>query len=350
MTPRTRNRTGLNLSTRPTGKPADAADGSTAGAGTEGSAPPSATAAKRTGGAPAAKPKGKLLDNFGGGQALVADPFAIRAFDPAAVTGTPEEQLAALESAIEAAQAAGLESIHRARFRGEVEIGLLLAEIRKRELHLIKHGTIEEYGWERWGYRRSTLYELMDTAPIRLAVAQGVASGNPDTKERKAIEAGPDGKRPKGGKSAEAQQQPEIRAELSKSVALALLPVWRAEDGEHQVADLLGAAMDRATGRGAKMTAADVRGVRKDRGQTVTDDKLLPSEQEKREAVDRALANAAATAERLVETVAALMKAGTPPLDAEAAERHVKAITVAGKWLGRRTQVPAEIIDAEIVN
>lgn len=113
----------------------------------------------------------------------VADPFAPKLIDLDTLAGTDEEQLALLEGAIEAAQNTLADNVRDARFRAEVEIGFTLDAIRRRELHVEKFGTIENYGEKRWGYKRSTLYELMDTAPIRIAM-----SGNPDTSNRKGIE------------------------------------------------------------------------------------------------------------------------------------------------------------------
>ncbi|MBK6017720.1 hypothetical protein, partial [Streptomyces sp. MBT53] len=123
-----------------------------------------------------------LLSNLGGGRPAVVDPLQPQLIDRTKLPNAPEERLAAYEAAIEAARGTLAHTVTKAKFRAEIEIGFVLDAIREEELHLAKYGSIENYGDQRWGYKRSTLYELMDTAVIRLAAAAGrVVSGNPDT-------------------------------------------------------------------------------------------------------------------------------------------------------------------------
>ncbi|MEU8516386.1 hypothetical protein AB0C76_33105 [Kitasatospora sp. NPDC048722] len=350
MTP-PRSRTGLSFSTKSpgSGRTATANGRQTAATATDtntGTAPTTTATAEQPTAAPSQQAAAvQYLLNV---PATVADPFAPRLLDPEQVTGTPAEQLAVLEAAIETSRSTGLASIARAKFRAEVEIGFLLGVIRDRpDLYVPAYGTIERYGEQRWGYKRSTLYELMDTAPVRLAIANGRVSGNPDTGDRKAI-APPRRADDAPAAAPSVQPAPVIRAEISKSVALELLPAWR--DGEDTAVEILADAMKRAEQRGKRMTAADVRAAREDWGVEREDRGLTPSQEEQRRAVDKTLGDAVATAEKLIDTLDGLAKAGVPPLDAEAAERHVKALRAAGRWLNAKARVPEEILDAEVVS
>ncbi|MFI9005483.1 hypothetical protein [Streptomyces sp. NPDC053541] len=318
-----------------------------------------------------------LLSNFGGGLPAVVDPFAPQLVDRTRLPDAPEERLAVYEAAIETSRGTLADTVSRARFRAEIEIGFVLDIIRSEpELYVPQYGTIENYGRTRWGYKRSTMYELMDTAPIRLAAASGKAlSGNPDTKGRKAL--GPPAPRaaleaapadpaaqeddapaetaPAETAAARVAPRP-IPVELSKSVALEFVPVWRAQ-GEEVGLAIVAEADQKARESGRKLTAALAREVVKDWGALGTsegeevggEDALLPSERARREATNKALASAAAAVEKLVATLGKLDMESAPPLDHAEAERHAKAIRAGGRWLNGNVKIPAEVVDAEIV-
>ncbi|MGO4417278.1 hypothetical protein AB4Z54_00500 [Streptomyces sp. MCAF7] len=322
-----------------------------------------------------------LLTNFGGGLPARVDPLTPQPIDRDRLPAAPEERLKAYEAAIEAAQGTLAHTVTKAKFRAEIEIGFALDGIREEGLHVANYGTIENYGAQRWGYKRSTLYELMDTAALRLAAASGkVVFGNPDTKRRKALappaprpalESAPAGADPgpaeeQAGEAEAPKPVPAlVQAELSKSVALELVPTWR-EEGEEAALAKLAAAQQKAQEKGRRLTAALVREVVKDSG-AVRDSSgkgqeqdqggtgaLLPSERERREAVNKALADAATAADRLVTVLGKLDMNTTPPLDFTAAEKDVKAIRAAGRWLNSKVKVPAEgdadeVVDAELV-
>ncbi|MFF5809061.1 hypothetical protein [Streptomyces sp. NPDC012746] len=301
-----------------------------------------------------------LLSNFGGGlpAKVEADPFAPQLVDRTQLPAAPEDRLAAYEAAIETSRGILADTVTRARFRAEIEIGFLLDAIRSEpELYVPAFGTIENYGLTRWGYKRSTMYELMDTAPIRLAAVSGKAvSGNPDTKGRKALAPPAPRKALEAGTPAEDEAPAprpapprSLKVELPKSAALELVPVWK-EDGEETALAILADAVDTAETSGKKLTAAVIRKTRLDWGVTETPSKLTPSEEEQRRAVNKTLADVAATAEKLV---AALGKLGdeVPPFDRDAADKHVKAIKAAGRWLNNHATVPpgVEVVEAELV-
>ncbi|MGW5852010.1 hypothetical protein ACWFQ8_29370 [Streptomyces sp. NPDC055254] len=294
-----------------------------------------------------------LLANFGGGlPAAVADPFAPQLLDRASLPDDPEERLLAYEAAIETSRNSLAHTVMKARFRAEIEIGLALDGIRGDELHIPKYGTIENYGFERWGYKRSTLYELMDTAPIRIAAAAGKSvSGNPDTKGRKAL--GPPAQRQalEAGAPSTQTEAPtrSVKVELPKSAALELVTTWKKE-GEETTLAILADAVEEAETSGKKLTAALIRKTRLDWGVTETPTELTPSEEEQRRAVNKTLADVAATAEKLVATLGRLGEE-VPPFDSVAADKDVKAIRAAGRWLNTHAKVPAgvEVVEAEIV-
>lgn len=285
----------------------------------------------------------------------VADPFAPKLIDLDTLTGTDEEQLALLEGAIEAAQNTLADNVRDARFRAEVEIGFTLDAIRRRELHVEKFGTIENYGEQRWGYKRSTLYELMDTAPIRIAM-----SGNPDTSNRKgieppkprtAIDAGVGDETTKGKAAGAAQETPASRTvalKLSKSQALKLVSMWN-KAGEEATREALADAVEEAEKKGRKLTAAVIEAACIDRGVPQTSTSLPPSEEQRRREVNKALADAAETAEKLVITLGALDMEETPPLDHDAAERSIKALRAVGRWLSDRKKLKDPVQEAEIL-
>ncbi|MFD9151267.1 hypothetical protein ACFWDF_29130 [Streptomyces diastaticus] len=307
-----------------------------------------------------------LLSNFGGGLPAAVDPFAPQLVDRSRLPEAPEERLAVYEKAIETSRGTLAASVTRARFRAEIEIGFVLDAIRSEpELYVPQYGTIENYGDTRWGYKRSTLYELMDTAPIRLAAAAGrVVSENPDTKGRKALRAPTprpalESAQPETtveGTPDEAPDAPAtpraVKVELPKSAALELVPVWR-DQGEEVGLAILAEADGEAQESGRKLTAALVRKVVKNWGAEVEDQggrgELLPSEKEQREAVSRALAQAAATVNKLVATLGKLDMESVPPLDHAEAERHAKAIRAGGRWLNGHVKVPEEVVEAELV-
>ncbi|MFF8464843.1 hypothetical protein ACF071_29365 [Streptomyces albidoflavus] len=313
-----------------------------------------------------------LLSNFGGGLPANVDPFAPQLVDRSRLPQAPEERLAVYEDAIETSRGTLAASVTRARFRAEIEIGFVLDAIRSEpELYVPKYGTIENYGDTRWGYKRSTLYELMDTAPIRLAAASGrVVSGNPDTKGRKALRppaprlalesaqsepaAEETPRAPEGNNETPADPR-AVKVELPKSAALELVPVWR-DQGEEVGLAILAEADEEAQESGRKLTAALVRKVVKnwgaeaeDRGNGSDESELLPSEKEQREAVSRTLSQAAATVNKLVATLGKLDMESVPPLDHAEAERHAKAIRAGGRWLNGHVKVPEEVVDAELV-
>ncbi|MFC9016304.1 hypothetical protein ACFY73_29960 [Streptomyces albidoflavus] len=293
-----------------------------------------------------------LLRNFGGGRPAVVDLFAPQLPDRSRLPADPAERLRAYEDAIESSQATLAATVTRARFRAEIEIGFLLDAIRSEpDLYVPKYGTIENYGEQRWGYKRSTLYELMDTAPVRVAAAALKAvSGNPDTKRRKAIEPPAPRSAPDADTPPPPPAAPVRPVELPKSAALELVPTWR-DEGEEAALALLAKADHAAQESGKKLTAALIRKTRLDRsGQEEPGEKpgkIAPSEEEQRKAVNKALSNAAASAEKLIATLDQL--GPVPPLDREAAEKDVKAIRAAGRWLDRNVKVPAEVIEGEVV-
>ncbi|MEW2153179.1 hypothetical protein OG330_31135 (plasmid) [Streptomyces albidoflavus] len=356
-----RRRKKLGISTRGPGGGAAPAESP----GAEGSNPPTGEHGSgaaleplpASGPQPTGQNEGGLLDNFGGGLPAVTDLFAPQLVDRSQLPDAPEDRLAVYENAIEASRGALADTVTRARFRAEIEIGFVLDAIRSEpDLYTQKYGTIENYGSTRWGYKRSTMYELMDTAPIRLAAASGRAvSGNPDTKghtalgppaPRPALEAATDS--PEGLTSERAQPVKWVKAELSKSVALELVTAWRSQ-GENQALSMLAEADERAKAEGRKLTAALVRKVVKDSGQAPSDKSgLRPSEAEQREAVNHTLSSAVATLNRIIADLDKLDMENVPPLRHDQAERDAKAIRVAGRWLNNRVQVP-QVVDAELV-
>ncbi|MFJ7271994.1 hypothetical protein ACIQV3_36060 [Streptomyces sp. NPDC099050] len=287
-----------------------------------------------------------------------ADPFAPKLLDLDTLTGTDEERLALLEGAIEAAQNTLADNVRDARFRAEVEIGFTLNAIRSLELHVAKFGTIENYGETRWGYKRSTLYELMDTAPIRIAM-----SGIPDTSNRKGIEPPKPRTAPDASvgvetpteeaaeaveETAEAAEPRSVALKLSKSQALKLVPVWN-EAGEKATREVLADAVQEAEKKGRKLTAAGIEAARVDWGVPQTSTTLPPSEEQRRREVNKVLADAAETAEKLVIALGALDMEETPPLDHDSAERSVKALRTVGRWLNDRKKLKDPVQEAEIV-
>lgn len=100
------------------------------------------------------------------------DPFTPRPVDPAAVTGTEAERLAAYEAAIDAAQKTASDSLKAARARFVVEAGTALRAIRDEGLFTLSHGTFEEYIVGRWEMDRTRAYQLIDAAPAMLVMSK----------------------------------------------------------------------------------------------------------------------------------------------------------------------------------
>lgn len=98
----------------------------------------------------------------------VPDPFTPRPVDPAAVTGTAEERLAAFEAAIDQAKETAGTTLKAARARFVVEAGTALRAIRDEDggLYKVTHATFEEYIARRWDMDRTRAYQLIDAAPV----------------------------------------------------------------------------------------------------------------------------------------------------------------------------------------
>jgi hypothetical protein len=104
----------------------------------------------------------------------VADPFAPKPLDPATVTGTAEERLAAFEAAIDEAKETAGNSLKAARARFVVEAGTALRAIRDEDGGLYKgsYETFEDYVTRRWDMDRSRAYQLIDAAPAMLTMSK----------------------------------------------------------------------------------------------------------------------------------------------------------------------------------
>jgi hypothetical protein len=100
------------------------------------------------------------------------DPFAPRPLDPAAVTGTDEQRLAAFEAAISEAQETAAGSLKAARARFVVEAGTALRAIRDDTLFRLTHETFEDYIRQRWDMDRTRAYQLIDAAPVMLVMSK----------------------------------------------------------------------------------------------------------------------------------------------------------------------------------
>lgn len=105
-----------------------------------------------------------------GKQPAPADPFVPKPVDPAAVTGSAEERLAAFEAAIDRAKSTAGETLKAARARFVVEAGTALRAIRDEFLFKLGHATFEEYIAARWEMDRSRAYQLIDAAPTVLTL------------------------------------------------------------------------------------------------------------------------------------------------------------------------------------
>jgi hypothetical protein len=104
----------------------------------------------------------------------VPDPFAPKPVDPATVTGTDAERLAAFEAAIDAAKETAGNSLKAARARFVVEAGTALRAIRDEGggLYKVTHATFEEYISQRWDMDRTRAYQLIDAAPVMLVMSK----------------------------------------------------------------------------------------------------------------------------------------------------------------------------------
>lgn len=102
----------------------------------------------------------------------VVDPFAPQPVDPATVTGTAGERLAAFEGAIDRAKETASQTLKAARARFVVEAGTALRAIRDEDggLYKVTHATFEDYIRDRWDMDRSRAYQLIDAAPAMLAM------------------------------------------------------------------------------------------------------------------------------------------------------------------------------------
>lgn len=104
--------------------------------------------------------------------AAPADPFAPKPLDPAAVTGTAEERLAAFEQAIDEAKETAGRSLKAARARFVVEAGTALRAIRDEGLFKVGHETFDAYITGRWDMDRTRAYQLIDAAPAMLVMSK----------------------------------------------------------------------------------------------------------------------------------------------------------------------------------
>ncbi len=102
------------------------------------------------------------------------DPFAPQPVDPAAVTGSAEQRLAAFEAAIDRAKETAGTTLKAARARFVVEAGTALRAIRDEDggLYKVTHATFDEYIGARWDMDRTRAYQLIDAAPVMLVMSK----------------------------------------------------------------------------------------------------------------------------------------------------------------------------------
>lgn len=102
------------------------------------------------------------------------DPFAPQPVDPAAVTGSAEQRLAAFEAAIDRAKETAGTTLKAARARFVVEAGTALRAIRDEDggLYKVTHSTFDEYIGARWDMDRTRAYQLIDAAPVMLVMSK----------------------------------------------------------------------------------------------------------------------------------------------------------------------------------
>lgn len=106
--------------------------------------------------------------------AVPDDPFAPQPVDPAAVTGSAEQRLAAFEAAIDRAKETAGTTLKAARARFVVEAGTALRAIRDEDggLYKLTHETFDEYISSRWDMDRTRAYQLIDAAPVMLVMSK----------------------------------------------------------------------------------------------------------------------------------------------------------------------------------
>lgn len=106
--------------------------------------------------------------------AIPDDPFAPQPVDPAAVTGSAEQRLAAFEAAIDRAKEQAGTTLKAARARFVVEAGTALRAIRDEDggLYKLTHETFDEYISSRWDMDRTRAYQLIDAAPVMLVMSK----------------------------------------------------------------------------------------------------------------------------------------------------------------------------------
>lgn len=106
--------------------------------------------------------------------AVLDDPFAPQPVDPAAVTGSTEQRLAAFEAAIDRAKERAGSTLKAARARFVVEAGTALRAIRDEDggLYKVTHETFEDYITDRWDMDRTRAYQLIDAAPVMLVMSK----------------------------------------------------------------------------------------------------------------------------------------------------------------------------------
>lgn len=119
------------------------------------------------------------------------DPFTPQPLDPATVTGTDAERLAAFERVIDEAKETAGRTLKAARARFVVEAGTALRAIRDEGggLYKVTHGTFEEYIAARWDMDRSRAYQLIDAAPAMLVMSKIFDTAPVESQARAALPA-----------------------------------------------------------------------------------------------------------------------------------------------------------------
>lgn len=102
------------------------------------------------------------------------DPFVPQPVDPAKVTGSAADRLAAFEAAIDRAKERAGTTLKAARARFVVEAGTALRAIRDEDggLYKVTHETFEDYITDRWDMDRTRAYQLIDAAPVMLVMSK----------------------------------------------------------------------------------------------------------------------------------------------------------------------------------
>jgi hypothetical protein len=119
------------------------------------------------------------------------DPFTPQPIDPATVTGTDEEKLAAYEAAIDRAKETAGTTLKAARARFVVEAGTALRAIRDQDggLYKVTHTTFEDYISARWDMDRTRAYQLIDAAPAMLVMSKIFDTAPVESQARAALPA-----------------------------------------------------------------------------------------------------------------------------------------------------------------